>query len=416
MASTGTHASSDQQRTPTSRAHATWRDVTWVRHLLLAAIGLVVVIVVLTVADDYQSTRLTEMAYLAMAAAGLTVLTGINGQISLGHGALMAFGAYTTALLLPNPDSGTPVLLVIVISVLVTLLVGIVIGVAAARLHGPYLAGATLALAVAVPGIARHFQDTLGGDQGLRSNTPDIPGWATDVAFFITGSDPGPSKYVAFLAWCALIVTFLLLANLARSRVGRRWAAVRDDEVAAELAGIDLGRARVSAFAVSAAAAGAAGSILALAKGGAAPGSFNLTLSLTLLTAVVIGGLGSLAGALFGAALLTFLPQYVADLGRAGGMSDIAAAELAPLVYGVVMVLVILFAPRGLAGAVRAGNARLRARRRTRARAAADSGSTDGGDGSSRTGPSETPTDPDEHTGSTNPAGSTEATTRKGTP
>jgi len=148
-------------------------------------------------------------------------------------------------------------------------------------------------------------------------------------------------------------VTYVALANLGRGRVGRRWRAVRDHEVAAELAGIDLGRARVSAFVVSAAAAGAAGAMLALTVRLAAPSSFSLTLSLTLLAAVVLGGLGSLAGALAGAALLTFLPQVVTDLGTGLGLSDIRAAELAPLVYGLVMVAVVLLAPAGLTGTVR---------------------------------------------------------------
>ena len=160
------------------------------------------------------------------------------------------------------------------------------------------------------------------------------------------------------------MLVFLLLANLGRSRVGRRWRAVRDDEVAAELAGIHLGRARVSAFVVSAAAAGAAGAVMALAVRLTAPTGFTLTLSLTLLTAVVLGGLGSLTGALIGAALLTFLPSVITDAGIAAGLDDIKAAELAPLVYGLVMVLVILLAPRGLVGSLEAGWHRLRTRNR----------------------------------------------------
>lgn len=330
-----------------------WSESTLVRHLLVALVGLVVVTVVLTAVSDFRSVQLAEMAYLGIAAGGLTVLTGLNGQISLGHGALMAFGAYTTALLLPDLDASTPLALVVVASVLVTLVVGALVGVAAARLHGPYLAGATLALAVAVPGIALYFKNTLGGEQGLPVVLPPIPDWALDAGFYLTGTDPTRSKFVAYVAWLTLIVTFVLLANLSRSRVGRRWRAVRDDEVAAELAGINLGRARVSAFVVSACAAGAAGAMLAISVRLAAPGSFSLTLSLTLLAAVVLGGLGSLTGALLGAALLTFLPTLVTDLGTDAGLDNIQAAELAPLVYGLVMVLVILLAPLGIAGTLR---------------------------------------------------------------
>lgn len=337
-----------------SRLRRIWSESTLARHLLLALAAMIVVVVALTVLEDFRILQLASMAYLGTAAGGLTVLTGLNGQISLGHGALMAFGAYTTALLLPDRDAGTPLSLVVLAAVLVTLAVGTAVGLAAARLHGPYLAGATLALAVAVPGIALFFNDTLGGEQGLRVVTPETPTWVLDAWFFVTGADLSRSGFVALVASLVLIVTFVALANLSRSRIGRRWLAVRDDEVAAELAGIDLGRSRVSAFMVSAAAAGAAGAMLAITVRLAAPSGFTLTLSLTLLAAVVLGGLGSLTGALIGAALLTFLPQVVTDLGNRAGLSDIQAAELAPLVYGVVMVLVILLAPQGIVGSVRA--------------------------------------------------------------
>jgi branched-chain amino acid transport system permease protein len=249
---------------------------------------------------------------------------------------------------------------VLVVATVVTLTVGAAIGVAAARLHGPYLAGATLALAVAVPGIALYFGDTLGGEQGLRVRVPDAPDWVLDAAYFVTGQDLTPSKYVAFLGWFTLVVAFVGLAHLSRSRVGRRWRAVRDDEVAAEVAGISLGRARVSAFVVSAAAAGAAGFVMAVSVRLAAPSGYSLTLSLTLLTAVVLGGLGSLSGALVGAALLTFLPQVITDAGVSAGLDDIRAAELAPLVYGLVLVAVILLAPAGLVGSLRLARLRLR--------------------------------------------------------
>ena len=335
------------------------------RHLLLALVGLLVVVVVVESVSDYRNTQLASMAYLGIAAGGLTVLTGINGQISLGHGALMAIGAYTSALLLPDRDATVPLTVVILAAVVVTLVVGAAVGLAAARLHGPYLAGATLALAVAVPGIALYFKDTLGGEQGLRVVMPDIPVWVLDAVFFVTGQDLTRSRFTAYVGWLTLIVVFLLLANLSAGRTGRRWRAVRDDEVSAELAGIDLGRARVSAFMVSAAAAGAAGAILAFTVKLAAPSAFTLTLSLTLLAAIVLGGLGSLAGALIGAALLTFLPSVVTDIGRNAGLSDIQAAELAPLVYGLVMVAVILLAPTGIVGSLRSGLQRARSRRRT---------------------------------------------------
>ncbi|GAA5112598.1 branched-chain amino acid ABC transporter permease [Haloechinothrix salitolerans] len=323
------------------------------RHLLLAGAGLIAVILVLESTSAFRNGQFAVMAYMGIAAGGLTVLTGLNGQLSLGHGAFMAIGAYTTALLLSDRDSAPPLLVVLLVATLVTLVIGAGVGVAAARLHGPYIAGATLALAVAVPGIARYFQDTLGGEQGLTVTVPDVPGWFADAAYFVTANDLSSSKYVAYIGWISLIVTYVLLANLSRSRVGRTWRAVRDDDVAAEIAGINLGRARVLAFVVSTACAGLAGAVLALAVRLAAPSGFMLTLSLALLSAVVLGGLGSLTGALIGAALLTFLPQVVTGIGLDAGLTDLQAAELAPLVYGLTTMLVVILAPAGIVGTAR---------------------------------------------------------------
>ena len=323
------------------------------RHLLLALGALVVVVLVLENTSQFRNAQFGAMAYYAIAAAGLTVLTGLNGQLSLGHGALMAVGAYTTALMLQSREGTLPLLVILALATVVTLVVGAIVGVAAARLHGPYLAGATLALAVAIPGIPLYFSEWLGGEQGLNVRMPEIPGWLADGVYFVTGQDLTQIRYLAYLGWLGVVVVFVLLANLSRSRIGRNWQAVRDDEVAAELAGINLGRARVQAFVVSAGCAGLAGGLLALSARLAAPSGFTLTLSLLLLSAVVLGGLGSLVGALVGAALLTFLPQVVTGAGTDLGLTDVQAAQLAPLIYGLVTVLVVLLAPAGLAGGLR---------------------------------------------------------------
>jgi branched-chain amino acid transport system permease protein len=337
-----------------SRPLAAVRATPLRRHLALAVLGLLVVILVLESTGPFRNAQFASMAYLAIAAGGLTVLTGLNGQLSLGHGALMAIGAYTAALLLQDNDPVLPLFGVLLAAAAVAVVLGAVIGVAAARLHGPYLAGATLALAIAVPGIPLYFSDTLGGEQGLNVRVPDIPGWFADAVYFVTAHEVTSSRYLAYIGWLSLIVVFVLLANLGRSRIGRAWRAVRDDEVAAEIAGINLGRARVLAFVVSAACAGLAGGLMALSVRITAPSGFTLTLSLLLLSAVVLGGLGSLLGALVGAGLLTFLPQVVTDVGQDMGLSDVQAAELAPLAYGLTTMLVILLAPAGIVGTVRA--------------------------------------------------------------
>jgi branched-chain amino acid transport system permease protein len=235
---------------------------------------------------------------------------------------------------------------------------------------------------------------------------PEIPVWVLDLGFFVTGQDLSRSRFTAYVGWLTLVVVFLLLANLGAGRTGRRWRAVRDDEVAAELAGIDLGRARVSAFVVSAAAAGAAGAILAFTVKLAAPSAFTLTLSLTLLAAIVLGGLGSLTGALIGAALLTFLPGVVTDLGRGAGLDDIQAAELAPLVYGLVMVAVILLAPAGIVGTLRGALARRRPTARATPRAAPRTGPRSDADGTPGGIPDTThDTTHDSNQGTTSPKG-----------
>ena len=325
---------------------------TLLRHALLMLLALVGIALLLETLDPFRVSQLAAMAYYVPAVAGLTLLTGINGQISLGHGALMAVGAYTTAVLLDR-NEGIPFLLVVLISVVVTALVGVVVGAAASRLHGPYLAGATLALAVGLPGLAIYFEELFGGEQGLGVSPPRPSPATEDVFFFLTGNDLSTSKYTAYLGWILALLVLLVLSNLVRSRYGRIWRAVRDDEVAAELAGINLGRARVLAFVVSAACAGVAGALMAIVTRLAAPTSFTIVLSIFLLVAIVIGGLGSLFGAVIGAGLLVFFIPFATNLGRDAGLSGTQAAEVAPLSFGLFLILVMLLAPQGLVGTIR---------------------------------------------------------------
>lgn len=325
---------------------------TGVKHALLMLAAFVGLCLLLLSVGEFRGTQLASLAYYLPAVAGLTVLTGVNGQVSLGHGALMCVGAYTTGVLLIRQPS-LPLLLVLLVAVIVTALVGAVVGIAAARLHGPYLAGATLALAVGLPGLAITFEDLLGGEPGLRVPGPKVPPWVADLFNTITGDRLSARIYLAYLGGALALLTLFLLSNLIRSRYGRMWRAVRDDEVAAELTGIDLGRARVLAFVVSAACAGLGGGLLAIVSRIAAPTGFTVVLSLSLLTAIVLGGLGSLVGAVVGSALLVFLAPFATDQGEALGLSDVEAANVAPLVYGIVLIVVMLAAPRGLVGTVR---------------------------------------------------------------
>ena len=275
------------------------------------------------------------------AVAGLTVLTGLSGQISLGNGAFMAIGAYTTALMLAH--LGWPFVAVLVVAGVVSAATGAIVGVAAARLRGPYLAGVTLMLGVALPFLAYVYPSTLGGDQGLNVVY-------TQPAFL--GANFPLTRWQAWISSAVALVVLVLLANLGRSRVGRNWRAVRDDEVAAALAGINVAQARILAFVVSAACAGLAGALLAVITALVAPGAFTITLSIALLTGAVIGGLGTLLGAIWGSLVIVLVPTYATDVATSHGLSTTVASNIPVAAYGVVLILVMLIFPQGIQGGV----------------------------------------------------------------
>jgi branched-chain amino acid transport system permease protein len=306
---------------------------------LLVAIIVAFLSVRLNAFRDYQ---IAEIAVDVTAVAGLTVLTGMSGQVSLGNGAFMAIGAYTTALLILHLS--WPFIAVLVVAAAVTAIAGAVVGVAAARLHGPYLAGATLLLGVALPYLAFIYPGALGGDQGLNV-VYTTPGFL--------GANFPLTRWQAWISSAVALVTLVLLANLARSRVGRNWRAVRDDEVAAALSGVNVARARVLAFVVSAACAGLAGALLAVITGLVAPGAFTITLSIALLAAAVIGGLGTLLGAVWGSLVIVLVPTYATDVATSHGLSTSVASNIPVAAYGVVLILVTLIFPQGIQGAVR---------------------------------------------------------------
>jgi branched-chain amino acid transport system permease protein len=317
-------------------------DQTLARHLLIA-LGLGIVLYLLSVSlDAFDDLRLASMAYYFVALAGLTVLTGLNGQISLGHGALMAVGAYSAGILLSR--DGWALLPALAVATAITGVVGALVGVVAARLRGPYLAGATLAFAVGLPGLADKYPHAFGGENGLTVNPPIPPSGL--------GADFPLERWEAWIACAAALVTFVVLAGLARGRLGRAMRAVRDDEVAAQLAGLDVARTRVLAFVVSAACAGLAGAAFVVVTQIAAPGAFQLALSLSLLTGIVLGGLGSLWGAMWGAIALVLLPAWSDDVAHSLSLSNDVQANLPLAIYGIVLMGVIVLAPGGIQGAV----------------------------------------------------------------
>jgi branched-chain amino acid transport system permease protein len=316
---------------------------TLLQHAVLAVLFIVaagVAIYLLDSVNAFLVYQLSSVAYIAIAAAGLTVLTGLNGQLSLGHGALMAIGAYTTALLLKSYTDLNPAI-VMVAAVLVTAIGSIVVGAGAARLRGPYLAGATLGLAVGLPGVAVRFSGVFGGDAGLN-----VPALSSPDALSTVPQE-------VWVAWVWLIpaaITFVLLANLLRTRYGRDFRAIREDEVASALHGIRVARTQVVAFVLSGACAGLAGSLMSYTSSLAAPGSFPLTLSLELLAAIVIGGLGTLPGAVWGALVIVFAPDWIGTLHDVLKLPGPIRDQLPLALFGVVFIAAMLLFPHGIQG------------------------------------------------------------------
>src|SRR5258708_22049985 len=218
-------------------------------------------------------------------------------------------------------------------------------GVAAARLRGPYLAGATLALAVGLPGVAIRFSKVFGGDQGISVPPIETPSFL--------GAEFPPERWVELVSMVALLVAFVLLASLTRSRFGRDFRAVRDDEIAAALAGIRVAGNQVSAFVVSGCCAGLAGSLFAFWAGLTAPSGFSLPLSLQGLAAVVIGGPGSLAGALWGAVAVGYLPPPSSSLTEVLHLPGVVKDNLPLALYGAAFVVTMLAFPHGIQGGLR---------------------------------------------------------------
>jgi branched-chain amino acid transport system permease protein len=341
-----------------ARVRATLGGSTLLRSLAWVALAAVVLVVISDAISAYNDLQLATGAYYFAALAGLTVLAGQSGQISLGHGALMAVGAYTVALLAGN--EGWALVPAIAAAVVVSALVGVPVGAAASRLRGPYLAGATLAFAVGLPALADKFPSLLGGENGLTINPP-IPPSSLGASFPL-------ERWEAWISCAGALVVLFALHNLTTGGVGRSWRAVRDDEIAASLCGLSVGRTQSLAFIVSAACAGLAGALLAVVLQLAQPGAFPLQLSLSLLTGVVLGGLGSLVGAIWGAALLTLLPNWSNDLAHSFSLSSRVSDNLPLAIYGVVLIVAMLVWPSGIQGGVRAAIGRL-ARRRDRRQA-----------------------------------------------
>ena len=303
------------------------------KRVRLAAWGIVLVLAVLLpfFFNAYRVGQFTQAMALAVAVLGLNLLVGYSGQISLGHGAFFALGAYTSAIAID--DLGVPYLLTLPLAGAVCAVAGFLLGLPALRLRGLYLALVTLAVAIATPQIIKRAEGLTGGTQGMSIDKITAPAW----------SGLADDQWLYFVTLAVTAVTFVLAAFLVRGRVGRALVAIRDNEIAARAMGVDLARFKTGTFAVSAAYAGVGGALFMLPIGFLAPESFPLALSFAFLAAIVVGGLATIAGALFGALFIEFVPVYAADVDEA----------LAGVIYGGVLILFMYLLPGGVMGLVR---------------------------------------------------------------
>jgi branched-chain amino acid transport system permease protein len=296
------------------------------------------------VLTSYRTFQATLVLVYAIALLGLNILTGYNGQISLGHGAFYAIGAYCAAILMDQ--AGVPYWATIPIAAAVCLLAGFLFGLPALRLEGLYLALATFALGVSMPPILKsHLLDKwTGGVQGIVIMKPDPPAFLGAIGIKLNGD-----QWLYFFSLAIAIVAFVIGWNLISGRVGRALIAIRDHHTAAEAMGIHTALYKSLAFGVSAMYTGVAGALGAIAVQFVAPDSFTVFLSISLLVGIVVGGLASLAGALYGALFIQFVPNIADELSKAAPWA----------VFGVFLIGSIYLMPTGVAGAVRSLRARL---------------------------------------------------------
>ena len=305
--------------------------VSWNRTALV--VGLLIAVMLPFVAKNFMIFQLTTVMIYAIAILGLNLLTGFNGQFSLGHSTFVAIGAYTTAILMEF--AGVPFYWTIPVSGLVCFTFGFLFGFPALRLESIYLALATFALAVATPQILKStpLSPWTGGVQGLVVFKPEAP----------FGLPLSSDQWMYFVTLAIGLALAVAAVNLINSRTGRAMKAIRDNPIAARAMGINVSLYKTTTFGVSALYAGIAGSLSAVVVQFVAPDSFTFVLAIGLFVGLVIGGVGSIPGAIFGGLFLVFVPNIAEEVSKG----------LAGAVYGVILILVIYLMPSGAAGLVR---------------------------------------------------------------
>jgi branched-chain amino acid transport system permease protein len=306
------------------------------KRIFLFAIGGWILLLLSNQVGELKLYQGAFVATYALAIASIILLTGYSGQLSLGHSALMAVGAYAGALTTNNLHWHPAIALVM--AALVAGLFGLLLGSAVARLSGPYLAGTTLALAVSLPTLANQFP-ILGGEQGLIFDVGSAP------ARF--GEEFSQYRWFFWIAALSALIMIWFVANIVHSRYGRTFRAMRDNSTAAELAGINVGFHKLIAFTVSAGVAGLAGGLLVMLITGVSPSAFPLSLSFSLLTGAVVTGVYNLKGVMLGALVLVAIPEIADSLVSRIGGSEGFATSLPGFLVSALLILAVLFAPNG---------------------------------------------------------------------
>ncbi|CAN5422361.1 branched-chain amino acid ABC transporter permease [soil metagenome] len=327
---------------PVTRARAVQRGQRWSTGLtvLIVAAGVLPFLI-----SDYRVFQLTLVLIYAIALLGLNILTGYNGQISLGHGAFYALGAYAAAIMIDK--YGIPYWATVPAAGALCLVIGFLFGLPLLRLEGLYFALATFALGVSMPQLLKykHLEGLTGGVQGLVIMKPDPP----------FGLPISQDQWLYLFTLAVALMMFVLGWNLLRGRVGRALLAIRDTPVAAKALGVNSSLYKSAAFGVSALYTGVAGALSAIAVQFVAPDSFSIFLSISLLVGIVIGGLASISGAIYGALFIQFIPNVADSISKSAPWA----------IYGLFLIGFMFLMPDGVAGALRIISTKFRARKKS---------------------------------------------------
>lgn len=294
--------------------------------LVLGAVALLLPFV----ASGYLLFQLTMVLALSVGVLGLNLLVGYNGQISLGHGAFYAIGSYAAAIMMDS--FGWPYWAVVPVAAVVCFGFGFLFGLPALRLEGHHLALATFALAIAMPQMLKYkgLAEWTGGAQGIVLMKPDAP----------AGIPLDPDQWIYLFTLAVTSVMFLLAWNILRGRIGRAMIAIRDHPVAASTMGVNTAAYKSVTFGISSLYTGVGGALSVIAVQYVSADSFGIFVSISFLVGVVIGGLGTISGALFGAAFIQFVPNVADQVSKAAPWA----------VYGVFLILAMFIAPGGVVG------------------------------------------------------------------